>query len=341
MLVEKKITLRNDIIFLDGLWGTGKSILSPILSNMYNIEKIKVESIYEYISSMYFLDKIEMDAAIWMLHTYADTSQYNNRIGREINLRWSDDTGLKHVLNKWVYIKRLFGQEGDFKIDEINRENIALGIMSHMIMLTPQILIEAFNNRVKVIEMVRHPLYMIVHFANYLDRFEVSREFTMSYYYKDVKIPWFINQSLDEFVQGNKFERAVQCIVKLYSLLEVEIANSKKNGLQILDLSFEEIVFDTKLALKKIEFFLGRQHSEKIEIILKKQKLPRNTIAQGNGHKSYGWQSSNKSELDYYQDLLKIVNDNCSISSQESLQSTIKWYNNMYPSKLSNFSYNL
>ena len=338
MIVEKKNRFSNDIIFLDGLWGTGKSILSPILSNMCNVEKIKVESIYEYISSMFFLNKIEKDAAIWMLHTYADTSQYNNRIGREINLRWSDDTGLKHVLNKWIYIKRLFGQEGDFKIDEINRENFALGIMSHMIMLTPQILVEGFNKRVKVIEMVRHPLYMLGHFANYLERFETSREFTMAYYYKDVKIPWFINDSLDEFVQGNKYERAIQCIVKLYPLLEIEIENAKKNGLQILELSFEEIVFDTKLSLEKIEFFLGRKHSKKIEIILQKQKLPRNTISQGNGHKAYGWQKSNKSELDTYQEYLKIVNENCSISFQESLYSTIKWYNNKYPSRLTNFS---
>jgi hypothetical protein len=123
--------------------------------------------------------------------------------------------------------------------------------------------------------------------------------------------------------------------------LDNEIEKEKNNGLQILDISFEEIVFETKLTLKKIEFFLGRQHSEKIEIILKKQKLPRITTAQGNGHKAYGWQSSNKSELDYYQDLLKIVSDNCSIHSQENLHSTIKWYNNKYPSKLSNFSFNL
>ena len=341
MKIEKKLTFENDVIFVDGLWGTGKSILGPIISNMHEVEKIKSESIYEYMSWLHQLGKIDEDAAIWVMRTYADSSQYHNRIGREINLRWSDDTGLKQVINKWDYIKRLFGNEGNDFVDEINSKNLAFSVMSHMLMLCPEILDKSYGSRVKIIETVRHPLYMISHFANYLDRFEASREFTMAYYYQGVKIPWFINESVDEFVEGNKFERAVQCIVKLYPLLETKIENSKKNGLQILDISFEEIVFDTKTILKKIEIFLGRHHSEKIKIILKKQKLPRNTIAQGNGHKAYGWQSSNKSELDYYQDLLKIVNDNCSISSQESLQSTIKWYNNKYPSKLSNFSFNL
>jgi hypothetical protein len=341
MKIDKKSTFENDIIFVDGLWGTGKSILGPIISNMHEVEKIKSESIYEYMSWLNQLGKIDEDAAVWVMRTYADSSQYHNRIGREINLRWSDDTGLKQVINKWDYIKRLFGKEGNDFVDEINSKNLAFSVMSHMLMLCPELLDKSYGSRVKIIETVRHPLYMVSHFANYLNRFEASREFTMAYYYQGVKIPWFINESVDEFVEGNKFERAVQSIVKLYPLLETKIENSKKNGLQILDISFEEIVFDTKLALEKIEFFLGRIHSEKIQIILKKQKLPRNTIAQGNGHKDYGWQRSNKSELDTYQELLKIVSENCSIHSQESLQSTIKWYNNKYPSKLSNLSFNL
>ena len=341
MNLQKLNNFNNDIVFVDGLWGTGKSILGPIISGMQGVEKIKAESIYEYVSWLYSLKKINKDAAIWMMRTYADSSQYHNRIGREINLRWNDDTGLKQVINKWDYIKRLFGNEGNDFVDEINSKNLAFSVMSHMLMLCPELLDNSYGTRVKIIETVRHPLYMISHFANYLERFEESREFTMAYYYEGVKVPWFMNESEDEFVKGNKFERAVQCIVKLYPLLDNEIEKEKNNGLQILDISFEEIVFETKLTLKKIEFFLGRQHSEKIEIILKKQKLPRITTAQGNGHKAYGWQSSNKSELDYYQDLLKIVSDNCSIHSQENLHSTIKWYNNKYPSKLSNFSFNL
>ena len=226
MKIEKNSTFENDIIFVDGLWGTGKSILGPIISNMHEVEKIKSESIYEYMSWLNQLGKIDEDAAVWMMRTYADSSQYHNRIGREINLRWSDDTGLKQVINKWDYIKRLFGKEGNDFVNEINSKNIAFSVMSHMLMLCPELLDKSYGSRVKIIETVRNPLYMISHFANYLDRFEASREFTMAYYYQGVKIPWFINESVDEFVEGNKFERAVQCIVKLYPLLETKKENS-------------------------------------------------------------------------------------------------------------------
>mgnify|MGYP000117562632 FL=1 len=120
MKIEKNSTFENDIIFVDGLWGTGKSILGPIISNMHEVEKIKSESIYEYMSWLNQLGKIDEDAAVWMMRTYADSSQYHNRIGREINSRWSDDTGLKQVINKWDYIKRLFGKEGNDFVNEIN-----------------------------------------------------------------------------------------------------------------------------------------------------------------------------------------------------------------------------
>lgn len=337
MQLAKLNVFKNDIIIIDGLWGTGKSILGPIISGMKGVEKTKAESLYEYMSWLHYLGKIELDGAVWMMRTYADCSQYHNRIGREINLRWSDDTGLKHVRNKWGYVKRLFGTEGDIKVNEINSENLAFSVMSHLLMLTPDLLIPAYGNRVKVIEMLRHPLYMVNHFASYLDRFESSREFTMSYYHKDVKIPWFVNGWEEAFIQGNKFERAVLCIINLYPWLDSQITKAKNEGVQILDLSFEETVFDTNSVIQKIQTFIGREHSSHLNEILKSQKLPRETIAKGNGHASYGWQRTNIPESEFYRQSLDVVLNNCSSKSINEMQTLINWYNIKYPSKLSQF----
>lgn len=337
MQLAKQNVFKNDIIIIDGLWGTGKSILGPIISGMRGVEKTKAESLYEYMSWLHYLGKIEQDGAIWMMRTYADCSQYHNRIGRELNLRWSDDTGLKHVRNKWDYVKRLFGTEGDIKVNEINSENLAFSVMSHLLMLTPDLLIPAYGNRVKVIEMVRHPLYMVNHFASYLERFESSREFTMSYYHEDVKIPWFVNGWEEAFIHGNKFERAVLCIINLYPWLDSQITKAKNDGLQILDLSFEETVFDTNSAIQKIQTFIGRKHSSHLNKILKSQKLPRETIVNGNGHASYGWQRTNIPESEFYRQSLDVVLNNCSSKSINEMRTLINWYNTKYPSKLSQF----
>lgn len=335
MKLEKLNTLDSDIIIIDGLWGTGKSLLAPIVSGMNNVEKVKIESVYEYVSGLYHLSKIDEDAAIWMLRTYADTSQYHNVIGREVNLRWKDDSGLKYVSDKIKLILRLFGGEGDYKIDEINNNNLAFCVMSHMLMLTPELLSDAYGQRVKVVEMVRHPLYMVGHFEAYLSRYESPREFTISFYHDEVKVPWFVRGWEDEFVNSNSLEQAVLSVTRLYPWLDERIESSRKGGLAVLDLSFEEAVFETDRMLEKLQQFLGRTHHSDISRILRKQKLPRTTIAKGKGHASYGWRSSNQSEADDYQDMLDRVKSGCSEQLLERLDETVAWYNEKYPSKLS------
>lgn len=337
MKLEKRNTFTNNIVFIDGLWGTGKSLLGPVVSGMSGVEKVKLESLYEYISWLFYLGKINEDGALWMLRTYADCSQYHNTIGREVNLRWSDDTGLKNAHNKLKLIQRLFTPDGDTKVDEINQKNLAFCAMSHLLMLTPELLLLAYGKRVKVIEMVRHPLYMVGHFAAYLARFESPREFTMAYYHEDAKIPWFVKGWETEFVQANPTEKAVLCITRLYPWLDEKIEASRANGLAVLDLSFEEAVFETDKTLHKLEQFTGRCHHPRITSILKKQMLPRETIAKGKGHASYGWSNSNKSEGEVYAEMLANVRKHCSVKLQNEMNEAIGWYNEKYPSTLSQY----
>ncbi|PJZ45516.1 hypothetical protein [Leptospira brenneri] len=337
MKLEKRNTFSNDIIFIDGLWGTGKSLLGPIVSGMAGVEKVKVESLYEYVSWLFHLKKIDLDGALWMLRTYADCSQYHNVIGRETNLRWSDDTGLKNSHDKLKIIFRLFLGEGDSKVAEINKENLAFCAMSHMLMLSPDLLSLAYGSRVKIIEVVRHPLYMVNHFASYLERFESPREFTMSFYVNDIKVPWFVKGWEKEYLTANLTERAVLCITRTYPWLLKNIEKVKNLGLQVLDLSFEEIVFNTDATLNKLKSFTDRDHSRRIKSILNRQSLPRESISDGKGHAGYGWKKDRRPESEMYSDLVELVQKNCSPSVFRELNKTIKLYNNRYPSKLAEF----
>ncbi len=337
MQLEKRNAFHNDVLFIDGLWGTGKSLLGPIVSGMAGVEKVKVESLYEYISWLFYLGKIDRDGALWMLRTYADCSQYHNTIGREVNLRWSDDTGLKNAPDRLKYITRLFGGEGDGKVDEINTRNLAYCAMSHMLMLTPELLPLAYGNRVKVIEMVRHPLYMVNHFAAYLGRFESPREFTMAFYSGEVKVPWFARGWEAEFVGANQVERAVLSITRLSSWLFDKIEEFQVAGLSVLLLPFEEAVFATDRTLAQLQQFTGRRHHRRIASILKRQMLPRQSIAKGRGHASYGWSSSSKSDRENYATMIATVRDHCSADLQHEMNQAIHWYNQKFSSRLSEF----
>ena len=335
MQIEKKNNFKNDIIIIDGLWGTGKSMLSPIISSMDRVENVKIEHIYEYTSHLNSLGKISDDAAIWILRNYADLSQYNNSIGREINLRWSDDSGFKNNPNKLKYIKRLFQGEGDKKIEEIDSKNLALCIMSHMILLSQKLLKNAFGDRLNIIEVMRHPLYMVNHWKNSFDRFDSSRNFTPSFFYNNIKVPWFADSWKEDFINYDNLEKSIISICKLYPLLEEKIKIAKNQDIKVLQITFENIIFDTGNSMQIIEEFIGRSHSKKLKKILRNQKIPRKNITQGRGHSNYGWKSDNKSDYEVYKNQINYIKNNCSTKIFTNMIDIIKWYEKKYPSKLS------
>ena len=335
MQLEKFNPLTNDIIIIDGLWGTGKSLLTPIVSGMERVEKIKFEGIYEQVCILCHLDKISPDAASWMLKTCADESQYHNLIGRGVNLRWRDDSGFANNPNGFKYIKRSFGGEGDQKVEEINNNNIALNLMSHMLMLVADPIFEAYGDRVKIVEIVRHPLYMVRHWCVFLQRFDSPREFTVSFNYKGNKVPWFAVGWEDVFIKANTMDKSLLSIIKLYEWLDISTKKIVAKGNNVLTLSFESLVMTPDKPLQQLESFLGRNHYPQLSTILRKQKIPRKTISQGKGHAAYGWaKDSNKSEEQVYFQNLEYIKTNGSPENVNNFLKLIEIYNNKYPSVL-------
>jgi hypothetical protein len=338
MELEKFNSFTNDIIFVDGLWGTGKSLLGPIISGMDRVEKVKIEHVYEYVAILSYLEKIAPDAVSWMLKTYGDLSQYNNLIGREVNLRWNDDSGLSINPNMFVYIKRLFKGEGDQKIVDINENNIALNVMSHMLMLVANPIFDIYGDRVKIIEMVRHPLYMVSHWSTYLERFNSPREFTVSFEHKGIKVPWFVAGWEDEYIKANSMDKVLICLIRLYAWLDESTDKAKISGHQLLTISFEALIMSPDKPLVELEFFLGRKHYPKLNSLLRKQKVPRKTISQGRGRAAYGWSNDGvKSEAQVYDQNLKLVKTNGTSEHISDFLKLIEKYNQKHPSILCAF----
>jgi len=338
--LQRKKTFHNDIIFINGLWGTGKSMIAPIIGAMNGVEKHKIEYIYEYLCILRHLDKIDEDACDTLLKTYADISQYNNLIGREINLRWSDDSGLRNNPNSFRYIKRIFSKEGDSIISDINKNNSALLIMSHMVTLIPAPLIEAYKDRFKIVEIVRHPLYMVDHWHSFLSRFDSEKIFTLSFDYKGEKVPWFASSWKDEFVNMSLMDRTLCSIIFTYEELFKSLDDLNNRNVKNLTVSFESILFDTQNILTKLEFFLERDFEKSIKSVLKRQKVPRKKISQGRGHAKYASNprlSDVATDKEDYKNRLEFILENGSESKVNKLDELIVKYNRRWPSILSSY----
>lgn len=338
MELNKSAAFTHDVIFVDGLWGTGKSMIAPIISGMRGVEKQLMNSLYEELCILRSLSKVTPDAVVAMLQTHANMDQYHNLIGRAVNLRWGDHSGPKNNPNSLRYVRRLFAAEGDQVVDHINRENLALNIMSHMILPVADPLIEAFGQRLRIIEVVRHPAYMVGHWSAYLSRFNSVRISDIAFDAHGTKVPWFAADWADEFIASSPMDRVLLGISRLYERLFRAIEDLNIRSVPLMIVSFESLAMETGVELKRLEEFLGREHHPHIRKLLKKQKLPRRRLTHGTGHRDYGWKpGADKSESDEYARICSSIRASASSENFARFEQSIVQYNQRWPSILSQF----
>ena len=134
-------------------------------------------------------------------------------------------------------------------------------------------------------------------------------------------------------------DKVLLSITKLYEWLDVATKGAVDKGNNVLTLSFESLAMTPDEPLQQLESFLGRKHYHKLSAILRKQKMPRQTISQGKGHAAYGWSKSDsdKNEQQIYAQHLEFVTSNGSPENVDKLLKLIETYNAKYPSVLTQY----
>jgi len=328
----------NDIIVVDGFWGGGKSVVTSIIGSMDRVEKKKVEHVYEYVCIAHSTGKMNTDAASAFLKIYADLSQYNNLIGREVNLRWSDDSGLRNNPGSLTYLKRLFHAGGDNIADQISERNLALLIASHELISVSDLLYESYGSRLKLVEVVRHPVHLFNNVRDYTAKFERTREFTLSFEVSGVKVPWFAADWADEFVSSSITDRALLSIARMQSEMISSIDSINAAQKPLLVLSFENTVLRPEDSIEKLENFLNRPRTRRTNRVLRQQNLPRKQISAGKATSSFSFTSNSaSSEHETYKKVFKEIEDGGSLSAINEFRSAVNAYNLRWPSQLNEF----
>jgi len=280
----------NDVIVIDGMWGTGKSILSSLVGSLERVEKKKIDHIFEYICIGRHLGLVTDDFARTIVRIYADLDQYNNLIGREVNLRLKDDSGFRNTPGSLRYIKRLFGGEGDEIVETINSQNLAVQLVTHHVRGIAGPLHDALGGRLFLLEVVRHPFYLINYWTRYLSDFGRSREFTLASEVNGERIPWFAMNWSEEYLQSTTVDRAIQSIAHfLVPTMEASTFTPIGGERRELTISFEHLVSNTTLELARVSSFLRRSTSSATQSALRKQRVPRNISDPGRASNVRSW----------------------------------------------------
>ena len=306
-ITEPKIVryghLAEKIVIVDGQPGCGKTMLSPIIAAMERVELFSFAFEIEFICRLFHLKKIQEDAAVAMVRMLTDHKLYQTMMGRETNFRYSDLSSVFQSENPWRYFKRIF-QEGDQEVPRrILRERPILHLTTHDLLSVSEPVLEGLGNRVVIIELVRHPLYMIKQQkVNMESLLGDPRDIQICIEYNKKQIPYFANGWEDQFLSANSMEKVIYAIEHLTETNERQRKKwNERMPENIVTVPFEKFVTDPWPYLKNIEEALDSRLTSRTEKIMKKQKVPRTIIADGINlklYKRYGWKpSASKNEV--------------------------------------------
>ena len=94
-------------VFIDGLPRSGKSSICQTIISLKNSEHIDMATDLEYLITGLVTKKISNDFAKAYLKTHFNQSGYNKLIGRGVNFRPTDFTGVANFREPKIYYDRL------------------------------------------------------------------------------------------------------------------------------------------------------------------------------------------------------------------------------------------
>jgi len=329
----------NDVIVVDGLWGSGKQLVSTLVGGFDRVEHFKYNPDYDYLCATAHLGAMSQNATTTLLQLIAGRNQYYNLIGREVNLRWRDETGPRFHPTPFRFLARLFSKDGEKIASTIDRENIANNITTHCIFPVSRPFVDAFGSRLKFIEVVRHPLHLVTHWSRFLEpsRWRRVREINLTVDFLDHKVPWFAASWAERFVNAKTFDQALLCVDFLCNWVIDTFGAVERDSSAFHFVQFENLVLNPSDELGSLSNFLGRTQTKGMKKIMRQNAIPRKNIADGpKMGQNYRWTALEKDET-VYKDAMKMVKESGSPDLVETFLRTISRYNTTWNGPLAKF----
>jgi len=230
-----------------------------------------------------------------LVRSQTDLDLYCTMMSRETNFRFSDLSSVWRDSSPFRYLRRLV-QDGDGAvIPRIEQERPILHLVTHFLLGTSRPLFDALGTRLLIVEVIRHPLYLIKQWHAWMPRARSDpRFFFLRIEHEGESLPWFAKGWEDLYLGSNRMDRAIYSIEKQWRLdkLVVERLPSELRK-RILIVPFEQFVVRPGSYMEQLEALLGTKVNARTRRMMKKQRVPRKKWAEGIDikiYRDYGWE---------------------------------------------------
>jgi hypothetical protein len=254
-------------------------LISPIIASFERVEIERIEGIFDQISVSYHFGGMEKSCAINLLRTVADDFTYNGYLSRNVNFRWSDHSSVFKSPNKGRYLKRLFDKEGAETVERIIRERPIFQSQGHDQMQFVKLLLEAWPETFRMIEIVRDPIDQI---DAWIRRDWGTRyctdpmALTPCFKCKDQAVPFYAYGWGEEYLEMPPIDRIIKMLYKLqFENRNAYESLSKAEKQQIMIIRFEDFVANTFEYVNNIAMFLDTSTTKNTKPAINAQGCPR------------------------------------------------------------------
>ena len=338
-IFSRPFDLTSNLLVLDGMTGTGKTMFLPYLSSFKGVQQGRFEYMIEYLNIAFSNKGISSDSFESLIKILVDSKFYDGIISREVNFRPNDLSSVLNSSKRWEYIKQLFQNDGDYVIQKLESEMHIPFFVTHQLIGKISGMQDVFKDNLKIIEMVRHPAYLFNHWLSYIDQHGSSkRDFTMLLESGEGLVPWFAEPFKEKYISLKSEDKVMMSLYYLF--LEV-IKKKQEKSKNVIIIPFEEFVLNPSKFTNLIEKQFSLSATNKTIKFLNKENVPRRYIYQGlnkNIYKRYGFQKETI-EISHREHLAKTARQFINKLNSEALE-MYHYISRYYLDNFSNWSNN-
>jgi hypothetical protein len=268
--------LAKNLIFIDGISRSGKSLFSSIISSFESMEHIQFFNLLEQVIPSIKLGGTNIDFAKSLLRIALNELAYDLQLSRNVNFRPDDQTGIDNYKEPGTYRNRLKVKEGDGVVDFIRNNEILIPFQTHDLMVNIDI-VDNLQIDYKMIELYRNPIDNLYSWwtRGWGERFfNDPRGFTLNISYGEIPIPWYCAGYEEQVVDLNPYEKCCMIGMDLINR-SVEKQKNAKHPDKIMTITFEEMVQRPQGQLQRISKFINKNSTKYTSEFLQAARCPR------------------------------------------------------------------
>ncbi len=271
----KKKTFLKNLILVTGTHTSGKSMVSPIIASFKNVEMLRKIFTLDQIAVLTNFGKIKKDTSAYLAKNILDFSYYEQLIGRNLNFRYEDETGVYQSKNPNYFKKRIYRSRGPNVIKDHDKKKTHMLLDTHDGLWFYNFWNSLDIKNLRIISIFRNPVDIVNSWINSdLGATEKSilNQIPLIENKKKIKA-WYYYNNLNSSTK-NKNEIIIDMVAECF-LKDLNAYEKIKNKKKILRVEFDYFAENTSIVIKDIKKFLKLNSSKFTKNIMIREKLPR------------------------------------------------------------------